>query len=228
MGKTKAHLFSESCILKNVLKYASYDSWMLDKNKQLVENLSNTIVVNTLLPKGWMASCFGDDLLSDEVATHEILLLLAALLAYECKDNPSLEESLLFSRDHTFFLDCFVSSRSTTLTSYPTPALGKNDIELTDATIFDITKGFQNPESLVVLIRDHPKDGDLRQKWFKNSKKQLKPLEIKLLWLVACLLLGAPDCLNAGKSVSKLLTQAFNVARTPIKKAQRYLLLEDK
>ena len=220
VGKRTGNLLSERCAFKNLLKYGSSASWELDDHKLLVANLVNTFITKaTKRQKGWISLYFGDALLLDNKATNEILLLLLALLAHECKEDTVLVNRLLFSWDKTLFLEHFYSNRPLSLARY-LAAESDKDLQLNRCTIEELSTGFENPQSLVLLIGYHPQNGELRQRWFKDSKKQLKPVETKVFRLLACLLLGAPDSLHLESSngVSVLLMQAFGVKQNTIKK----------
>lgn len=221
LGKRKEELLSESCTFKNLLKYASHASWDLGGNKHLLACLTTTFVTNsTLQKKGWISLLFGDTLLADDDATSEILLLLSALLVNVCKHDKVIHDQVIFSWENTGFLleSCDTSEVAKTLSLYLVPK-DKHDLQLTELAIEDLLTGLKEPASMAGLIRACSKRGTLRRRWFQNSKKHfLKPNEAKALRLLACLLLGAPESLNSGEGVSRLLKHAFDVKHTTLKK----------
>lgn len=197
MGKShkrKGDLRSESCSLKNLLKYASYASWEKGDNEDLLLSLATTITTNaTSHERGWMRGYFGIELVSDLESSNEILLMVSALLAHECSINSDLRDDLHYSWDKTIF---FQRDMRHNLSVYLTSVgqVPKDDLELADGALDDLCEAFSNPFLAVAFIRDHPTIAGLRKTWIKATKKQMKPIEVKvfrLLLHVCCLgLLG--------------------------------------
>ena len=70
----------------------------------------------------------------------------------------------------------------------------------------DFVDASNDPKSFVDKMHEHSNPpGQLRELWFasdsKKMHKQLKPAEIRALWLVACFLLGLPSVHNMGEGV---------------------------
>lgn len=81
--KRKGNFISETCALKNLIKYASFSSWEFSENSVLLSALQTIVIKNTELEgEGWLAKRFGEALLSKEEATNKILIMISALFAY--------------------------------------------------------------------------------------------------------------------------------------------------